>query len=89
MDCKGIVKPDIVFFGESLPAIFFDLISKVFIGLFKDFPKCDLMIVMGTSLQVQPFASLVYKAPKNCSIFLINNTDVVPKVFLLNIIVYG
>lgn len=25
----------------------------------QDFPRCDLLIIMGTSLQVQPFASLV------------------------------
>ncbi|KAI2901577.1 hypothetical protein CBS76997_446 [Aspergillus niger] len=48
--CKGLVKPDIVFFGESLPADFFDN---------RDLPEqADLCIVMGTSLQVQPFASL-------------------------------
>jgi len=27
--------------------------------LSQDMPKCDLLIVMGTSLVVQPFASLV------------------------------
>ena len=48
----GLVKPDIVFFGESLPERFHSLLEE-------DFPKCDLLIVMGTSLLVQPFASLV------------------------------
>uniref|UniRef100_H2LXA0 NAD-dependent protein deacetylase n=1 Tax=Oryzias latipes TaxID=8090 RepID=H2LXA0_ORYLA len=47
--CNSLVKPDIVFFGENLPARFFT----------SDFPRCDLLIVMGTSLQVQPFAGLV------------------------------
>ena len=49
-ECNGLVKPDIVFFGEALP---------------EDFHKnrmlpstADLCIVMGTSLMVQPFASL-------------------------------
>jgi len=50
--CRGIVKPDIVFFGESLPNRFNNLMEE-------DFPKCDLLIVIGTSLKVQPFASLV------------------------------
>jgi NAD-dependent deacetylase sirtuin 2 len=50
-NCDGIVKPDIVFFGENLPQKFFDCSNK-------DFPKCDLLIIMGTSLVVQPFASL-------------------------------
>ncbi|CAL4127521.1 unnamed protein product, partial [Meganyctiphanes norvegica] len=50
--CSGLVKPDIIFFGESLPTRFFQLIQS-------DFPKCDLLIIMGTSLNVQPFASLI------------------------------
>lgn len=48
----GLVKPDIVFFGENLPERFFHHTEE-------DFPQCDLLIVMGTSLQVEPFASLV------------------------------
>ncbi|EYE93876.1 SIR2 family NAD-dependent protein deacylase [Aspergillus ruber CBS 135680] len=49
-ECKGLVKPDIVFFGEALPEDFF---------LNHELPgEADLCIVMGTSLQVQPFASL-------------------------------
>lgn len=49
-DCKGLVKPEIVFFGEQLPAAFFEA---------RDLPaEADLAIVMGTSLTVQPFASL-------------------------------
>ncbi|GES64449.1 NAD-dependent deacetylase sirtuin-2 [Aspergillus terreus] len=48
--CQGIVKPDIVFFGESLPADFFEN---------RTLPEqADLCIIMGTSLSVQPFASL-------------------------------
>lgn len=53
--CGGLVKPDIVFFGEALPP-----------GFFENRPlpaEADLCIVMGTSLSVQPFASL----PSMCS----------------------
>ena len=52
--CGGLVKPDIVFFGESLPETFFSRVES-------DFPAADLLIVMGTSLVVHPFASLVGK----------------------------
>ena len=38
------MKPDIVFFGEDLP--------KRFYYYLKDFPQADLLIVMGTSLEV-------------------------------------
>ncbi|XP_072318084.1 NAD-dependent protein deacetylase sirtuin-2 isoform X2 [Eucyclogobius newberryi] len=63
--CSNLVKPDIVFFGESLPVRFFTTMKM-------DFPRCDLLIVMGTSLQVQPFASLVSKVSRNCPRLLIN-----------------
>jgi NAD+-dependent protein deacetylase SIR2 len=48
--CNGIIKPDIVFFGEQLPMEF---------HLNRTLPSAaDLCIIMGTSLTVQPFASL-------------------------------
>ncbi|KAM6958648.1 NAD-dependent protein deacetylase sirtuin-2 [Aplochiton taeniatus] len=63
--CSSLVKPDIVFFGENLPARFFTAMKS-------DFPRCDLLIIMGTSLQVQPFAGLVSRVPKSCPRLLIN-----------------
>ncbi|MBN3310502.1 SIR2 deacetylase, partial [Amia calva] len=63
--CSSLVKPDIVFFGENLPARFFTSVPK-------DFPRCDLLIIMGTSLQVQPFASLVGKVSGRTPRLLIN-----------------
>jgi len=67
--CNGLVKPDITFFGERLPTRFYDCITT-------DFPKCDLLIVMGTSLKVQPFASLVERVEPNCPRILINREEV-------------
>ncbi|KAJ9574344.1 hypothetical protein L9F63_026012, partial [Diploptera punctata] len=48
--CKGLVKPDIVFFGEALPDRFWlhDIDTAI----------ADFLIVMGTSLEVYPFASV-------------------------------
>ncbi|XP_029301411.1 NAD-dependent protein deacetylase sirtuin-2 [Cottoperca gobio] len=63
--CSSLVKPDIVFFGENLPARFFTSMKQ-------DFPRCDLLIVMGTSLQVQPFAGLVGRVSNSCPRLLIN-----------------
>ncbi|XP_029770943.1 NAD-dependent protein deacetylase sirtuin-3, mitochondrial isoform X4 [Suricata suricatta] len=42
--CTGIVKPDIVFFGETLPQRF--LLHVV------DFPMADLLLILGTSLEL-------------------------------------
>lgn len=63
--CPGVVKPDIIFFGENLPTLFHDRIVE-------DFPKCDLLIILGSSLVVQPFASLIDRVPINCPRLLIN-----------------
>jgi NAD+-dependent protein deacetylase sirtuin 2 len=64
-NCNGIVKPDIVFFGENLPERFHVLPHR-------DFKQCDLLIIMGTSLQVQPFASLIDYVSDDCVRLLIN-----------------
>ncbi|GFR70383.1 NAD-dependent protein deacetylase sirtuin-2 [Elysia marginata] len=64
-DCEGVVKPDIVFFGESLPQRFATAVGQ-------DFKKCDLLIVTGTSLMVQPFASLTNRVPAETPRLYIN-----------------
>jgi len=64
--CGGSIKPDIVFFGEDLPAKFFQHRES-------DFPKCDLLIVMGTSLVVHPFADLISFVDDDVPRLLINN----------------
>ena len=55
--CGAVVKPDIVFFGEDLPDRFRTSFDP-------DFSSCDLLIVMGTSLQVQPISSLIHRVPE-------------------------
>jgi NAD+-dependent protein deacetylase sirtuin 2 len=68
-DCNAVVKPDIVFFGEGLPKRFRQLARH-------DFPRCDLLIILGTSLAVKPFASLVNLVPPECPRLLINLEEV-------------
>ncbi|OAA52612.1 SIR2 family histone deacetylase [Beauveria brongniartii RCEF 3172] len=48
--CNGLVKPDIVFFGEALPRAFSEQSHKA--------AMADLALIIGTSLQVYPFAGL-------------------------------
>ena len=62
--CGGLVKPDIVFFGEALPRAFFELSDKA--------KEADLILVMGTSLQVHPFASLPNMADEDIPRVLFN-----------------
>ncbi|KAI0032568.1 DHS-like NAD/FAD-binding domain-containing protein, partial [Vararia minispora EC-137] len=62
--CNGLVKPEIVFFGESLPDSFWQAMPVL--------RHADLLIVIGTSLVVHPFASLIDKVPPGCPRVLIN-----------------
>ncbi|CAF3168638.1 unnamed protein product [Rotaria socialis] len=64
-ECDGIVKPDIVFFGESLPARFSECVQT-------DFDKADFLIIIGTSLKVAPFNRLTNFVGKDCPRLLIN-----------------
>jgi NAD-dependent deacetylase sirtuin 2 len=68
-NCNGLVKPGIVFFGENLPKRFFQSAEE-------DFPQADLLIVLGTSLVVNPFASLIDKVSPGTPRLLINREKV-------------
>lgn len=72
-DCDGVVKPDVVFFGESLPDRFTETLSR-------DFSKCDMLIIMGTSLRVHPFAGLIERVKDECPRMLINMEPVARSV---------
>ena len=62
--CGGALRPDIVLFGEPLPESFQQ--HKA------DFRNADLLIIMGTSLKVQPFASLPKLIKPGCALLVIN-----------------
>jgi len=63
--CGGLVKPDIVFFGEMLPERFWTLRDR-------DVGLTDILICIGTSLEVYPFAGVADSVPKNIPRLLIN-----------------
>merc|ERR1712072_1396764 len=67
--CGGAVKPQITFFGESLPSRF----GKRYVG---DMEDCDLCIVMGTSLRVTPFSNLPNMVSESTPRVLINREEV-------------
>ena len=54
--CNGPCKPKIVLYSEDLPKKFYDAIDYV--------KECDLGIIIGTSLAVEPFSNLSYKFNK-------------------------
>lgn len=61
----GILKPDIVFFGESLPDKFHRQMSL-------DQHEADLLIVIGSSLKVRPVALIPSSLPNEIPQILIN-----------------
>lgn len=66
-ECQGLIKPDIVFFHEGLPKDFFFKSLEV--------RKADLVIIMGTSLVVMPFAGLAKSISKEVPIVVINREN--------------
>ncbi|KAL1117544.1 hypothetical protein AAG570_003860 [Ranatra chinensis] len=62
---KGVMKPDIVFFGEGLPESFHSAMGR-------DKDECDLLIVIGSSLKVQPVSLIPCSLPSHVPQVLIN-----------------
>ncbi len=56
--CGGLIRPDVVWFGEYLP-------QDQFFASEKAVENCDVFFVVGTSAVVYPAASLIYLAKQN------------------------
>lgn len=56
--CKGLLKPEFVFFGEAIPLGASE-------EAFRQAGKCDVMIIIGTSAEVMPAALLPRTALNN------------------------
>ncbi len=66
--CGNILRPDVVWFGESLPK---DIWQEAMIHA----SKCDVMVVVGTSLVVSPANTLPIYAKQNNAIIIEINPD--------------
>ncbi len=66
-ECGGIVKPDVVLYGEGLD-------MSVMNGAVEHIARADTLIVGGTSLRVYPAAGLI-RYYKGNNLVLINKTD--------------
>jgi NAD-dependent deacetylase len=67
--CGGIVKPDITFFGEALP-------ERAIAEAIALAESCDLMLVLGSSLTVQPAASIpVYALRAGADVVIVNDME--------------
>ncbi len=66
--CGSILKPDVILFGEQLP-------QKAWLEVQREARQCDLMLVVGSSLEVLPVAGLPMQAlDRGAHLIIINNS---------------
>jgi len=67
--CRGLLKPDVVMFGEQLP-------ERVFREAIRYSRQCDLFLVIGSSLVVTPAAYMpVYAVEAGARLVIINLSE--------------
>ena len=67
--CGQLIKPDIILYEEALN-------SDVLSAAYRDFSSADLVFVLGSSLLVQPAASLpLYSLEHNAKIVIVNSSS--------------
>ncbi len=67
-NCNGILKPDVILFGEQLP-------QSAWYEAQRETRQADLMLVAGSSLEVLPVAGLPMQAlDRGAHLIVINNT---------------
>ena len=80
--CGGVIKPDVVLFNEPLP-------KRAMEEALGEVSKCDLMIVMGSSLTVYPAAYLPELARARGANLVIINLEPTAKDYLADVVIYG
>jgi len=70
-DCGGVLKPDVVFFGELLPAGVLERATELARG-------ARLLLVVGSSLEVHPVAGLPLETLRAGGMLAIVNRDATP-----------
>ncbi|NHI92941.1 MAG: NAD-dependent deacylase [Candidatus Lokiarchaeota archaeon] len=81
-DCQGIIKPDAIFFGESLP-------KHALYQAMSYSNKTDLMIVVGSSLVVYPIAEAPSIAKSNNAKLVIINLEPTPYDSQADVLIRG
>ena len=79
--CGGLARPDVVWFGETIPAHVLDRSL--------DSTNCDLFLAVGTSSLVYPAASLVQQAKTQKAITAEINLEATPASDLVDFAVRG
>lgn len=69
--CGGLVRPDVVWFGEALPA-------GVLENAFRKTSDCTIFMVIGTSAEVYPAAGLPFEAARDGKVVVVINPEETP-----------
>ena len=70
-ECKGRLRPDVVFFGEALK-------PQILALAYAEAEKCDFFLVVGSSLVVYPAADIPLKAKRRSATLAIINKEATP-----------
>lgn len=81
-NCGGLLKPATISFGQSMP-------EKETQEAYHRSSTCDLFIVVGSSLVVQPAASMPLVAKRNGAKLVIINRDPTPYDDMADLIIHG
>jgi NAD-dependent deacetylase len=81
-DCGGILKPDVVFFGEALP-------DQTLREATRHASQCDLFIVVGSSLVVYPAAYMPLYAKQSGAELVIVNLTPTPADKIADVVIHA
>jgi len=81
-DCGGALRPDVVWFGEPIPPAALE-------SALQAVADCDVMLVAGTSAQVQPAASLAEVAKERGACLVEINPESTPLTAIADFVLAG
>jgi NAD-dependent deacetylase len=80
--CAGILKPDVIFFGEALP-------EETLQEATRRASRCDLLIVVGSSLVVYPAAYMPLYAKQTGAGLVIVNLSTTPADKIADVVIHA
>jgi NAD-dependent deacetylase len=80
--CGGLLKPNVVLIGEQLP-------RWVLLEAWGEAERCDLMLVVGSSLEIVPAADIPFVAGRNGAKAIVVNYQPTPLDNQANVVIRG
>jgi NAD-dependent deacetylase len=80
--CKGVLKPAVILFGEQLPI-------KTFLAAKQAVKQADVLLIVGSSLEVAPASDLPLLAVRSGARLIIVNLDPTPADNLAQVVIHA